>query len=99
MSDVENPDYSAFAARVVTAFARRVGDGDIDALPDLLALRDLLDRETAAAVASLREAPNLYSWAQIGERAGITRQAAMQRWPQPDKSRARKPGGQPTPMR
>lgn len=37
-SGVENTDYAAFAARVIRAHARRVADGDVDALADLLRL-------------------------------------------------------------
>jgi hypothetical protein len=86
-------------SRVVHSFATRVGDGDIDALPDLEELRRQLERETAAAVATLRAAPHFYSWKQIADRLGITRQAAMRRWPQPDKAAARQPGGQPVRLR
>jgi hypothetical protein len=95
----ETTEYAAFARRVVTAFADRVGDGDLDALPELLALRDQLDRDIATAVASLRAEPHLYSWRNIAEAIGVTRQAAMKRWPNPDKARARQPGGQPLGVR
>lgn len=91
----ENADYADFVRRVLERLGERVGEGDIDALPDLLALRDVVDREAAKAVAALRSHPHLYSWRQIGDRLGISRQAAMQRWPQQDKSQARQPGGQP----
>lgn len=91
----ENDAYAAFARRVITGLARRVGEGDLDTLPELVALRDHLDRETARAVAELRAEPNLYSWRNIAEVLDVTRQAAMQRWPDPDPTRARQPGGQP----
>jgi hypothetical protein len=95
----ENTEYAEFASRVVAAFASRVGEGDIDSLAALVELRAQLDDNIAAAVADLRAAPNLYSWAQIAERLGITRQAAMQRWPARDKTTARQPGGQPLGVR
>lgn len=91
----ENDEYAAFARRVIAGFARRVGEGDLDSLPDLVGLRDQLDREIASAVAGLRAEPNLYSWRNIADTLGVTRQAAMQRWPDPDPARARRPGGQP----
>jgi hypothetical protein len=92
----ENAAYAEFASRIVCRFAKRVGEGDIDALPDLLALRDQLDRQTAEAVAALRAAPHYYSAAQIADRIGVTRQAVTQRWPD---TAARKPGGQPVDRR
>ena len=58
---VENDEYGAFVRRVLRAYARRVGDGDV-----------------AEAVKGLRACG--YSWAEIGSRLGITRQAAHQRW-------------------
>lgn len=91
----ENSDFAAFARRIITRFGRRVGEGDIDALPDLLALREQLDSETADAVLALRAAPHFYSWQQIADRLGITRQAALQRWRRPG-AEGRQPGGQPS---
>ena len=35
---VENDDYAAFARRIVAAYARRVGTGDVEALPAMVAL-------------------------------------------------------------
>ena len=75
---VENTDYAAFAARVIRAHARRVADGDVDALADLLRLGDEVDTATQTAVTGLRDFG--YSWAEIATRLGTTRQAAQQRW-------------------
>jgi hypothetical protein len=75
---VENDEYAAFALRVLRAFARRVGDGDVDALTVMLGLSAEIDDAIGQAVAGLREFG--YSWAEIGFRLGITRQAAQQRW-------------------
>ncbi len=75
---VENTDYAAFAARVIRAHARRIADGDVDALADLLRLADEVDTATQTAVAGLRSFG--YSWAEIATRLGTTRQAAQQRW-------------------
>ncbi|MCA1844682.1 MAG: hypothetical protein LC792_16120, partial [Actinobacteria bacterium] len=36
---VENGEYAAFAARILRAAARRVGDGDVEGLAGLVALR------------------------------------------------------------
>ena len=75
---VENDDYAAFATRVVRAYARRVGTGDVEALPALVALSSDLDVAIGQAVTGLRGFG--YSWAEIATRLGVTRQAAHQRW-------------------
>ena len=62
---VENDDYAAFARRILRAYARRVADGDVEALIAMTGLH-----------------ASGYSWAEIGARLGITRQAAQQRWGQ-----------------
>ena len=74
----ENDEYAAFARRVLRAYARRVADGDIEALTLMVILADDLDDATRQAIDGLRESG--YSWAEIGSRLGITRQAAQQRW-------------------
>jgi hypothetical protein len=76
--DVENPDYAAFARRVIRAHGRRVAEGDVEGLADLLALAEELETATQAAVEGLRR--HGYSWAEIAARLGLTRQAAQQRW-------------------
>jgi hypothetical protein len=76
--DVENPDYAAFARRIIRAHGRRIADGDVDALADLLDLAAELDAATRTAVEGLRA--HGYSWADIAARLGTTRQAAQQRW-------------------
>ena len=76
--EVENPDYAAFATRIIRTHGRRIADGDIDSLPDLLRLTAELDTATQHAVTGLRAFG--YSWAEIAARLGTTRQAAQQRW-------------------
>jgi hypothetical protein len=75
---VENDEYAAFARRVLRAYARRVADGDVEALTLMLGLSAEIDDAIAQAVHGLRGFG--YSWAEIGSRLGITRQAAQQRW-------------------
>jgi hypothetical protein len=75
---VENDEYTAFVRRILRACSRRVGDGDIEALALMLGLADEIDTAIAEAVKGLRARG--YSWAEIGARLGITRQAARQRW-------------------
>jgi hypothetical protein len=75
---VENDEYAAFARRVLRAYARRVADGDVEALALMLGLSAEIDSAISQAVTGLRAFG--YSWAEIGSRLGITRQAAQQRW-------------------
>ena len=75
---VENDEYAAFARRVLRAYARRVADGDVEALTLMLGLSAEIDTPSARPCTGLRGFG--YSWAEIGSRLGITRQAAQQRW-------------------
>jgi hypothetical protein len=74
----ENDEYAAFARRVLRAYARRIADGDVEALTLMTDLSDEIDTVISQAVTGLRGFG--YSWAEIGSRLGITRQAAQQRW-------------------
>lgn len=94
----ETPAFHAFLARGIRAAGRRVAGGEPADLADLLALQEVLDEATAAAVAGLRsEEGGSYSWQAIAEELGTTRQAAMQRWPEAKGARRR--GGQPGRLR
>ncbi|WP_341718850.1 hypothetical protein QQG74_03470 [Micromonospora sp. FIMYZ51] len=75
---VENTEFAAFARRIIRAHGRRVATGDVEALRDLVALSTAIDEAITAAVIGLRAFG--YSWAEIGSRLGISRQAAQQRW-------------------
>jgi hypothetical protein len=75
---VENDEYAAFVRRIIRAYARRVATGDVEALADMVNLSELLDQALTDAVTGLRA--HGYSWADIADRLGITRQAAHQRW-------------------
>ncbi len=77
---VENDDYAAFTRRILRAYARRVADGDVEALTTLTGLASDVDAAIGQAVTGLRRYG--YSWAEIGARLGVTRQAAQQRWGQ-----------------
>ena len=74
----ENDEYAAFARRVLRAYARRVATGDVEALTLMTDLADEIDSAIGQAVTGLRACG--YSWAEIGSRLGVTRQAAQQRW-------------------
>ena len=77
----ENDEYAAFARRVLRAYARRVADGDVEALILMFGLAAEIDTAITEAVKGLRAFG--YSWAEIGSRLGVTRQAAQQRWGRP----------------
>jgi hypothetical protein len=77
----ENSEYAAFARRILWAYSRRVAAGDVESLAHMIALADDVADAIALAVGGLRDAG--YSWAEIGSRLGITRQAAQQRWSRP----------------
>jgi hypothetical protein len=74
----ENPEYAAFARRVLRAYGRRIATGDIESLTHMISLADDINDAITQAVYGLRAAG--YSWAEIGSRLGVTRQAAQQRW-------------------
>lgn len=77
----DHGEYFGFARRTVRALSRRVAGSDPD---DLLLLLELLEEVDAAldrAVAGQREAG--FSWAQIAEPLGMSRQAAQMRWGNP----------------
>lgn len=75
---VENDEYTAFLGRAIRALARRVSGGDVDAIADMAKLSGDLDDAIRQAVTGLRKRG--YSWAEIGTRLGVTRQAAQQRF-------------------
>ncbi|MFF4876992.1 hypothetical protein [Micromonospora sp. NPDC000668] len=75
---VENDQFTGFARRIIRAHGRRVAAGDVEALRDLVALSSVIDDAIGDAVIGLRAFG--YSWAEIGQRLGISRQAAQQRW-------------------
>ena len=78
---VENDEYAAFARRVVRAYSRRVAAGDIEALASMITLAQDVEDAIQAAVIGLRDFG--YSWTEIANRLGISRQAARQRWTTP----------------
>jgi len=78
--DVENREFDAFVRRILRAYARRVANGDVEALRSLALLSSEVDSVTRLAVAGLRQSPYSYSWSEIADRLGISKQAAQQRY-------------------
>lgn len=70
--------FLAMLRRMIAAAGRRVGEYDASHLADLMALHRSLDDATQRAVDDLRSTG--YSWSQIGAGAGMTKQAAHERW-------------------
>jgi hypothetical protein len=77
---VENAEFDAFVRRILRAYARRVAAGDVEALSSLSQLSSEVDAVTRLAVAGLRRQPYHYSWSEIADRLGISKQAAQQRY-------------------
>lgn len=76
---VENDAFAAFVRRVVAAQGRRIAAGDIEGLAELLALADHVETSIRTAVQTLHDQHG-YSWAEIADRSGTSRQAAHKRW-------------------
>lgn len=84
--------------RHLHAYARHVAEGDVAELPELVVLRDELELQIEHAVAGLRSADGgAFSWAQLGEVLGISRQAVQKQYGHV--GGARQPGGQPAGLR
>jgi hypothetical protein len=78
---VENPEYAAFARRVLRGYARRIAAGDIEALPSMVLFVSDVDAALREAVQGLRRFG--YSWGEISARLGVTRQAVQSRYGDP----------------
>jgi hypothetical protein len=64
---------------MIKAYARRVGEGDVEELPRMIDMYRVLDEALAEiAVPGLRDFG--YSWGEIAKRTGTSRQGAQQRW-------------------
>jgi hypothetical protein len=74
----ENSEYATFARRILRAYSRRIATGDVESLTLLINLSGDINDAIQQAVNGLRATG--YSWAEIGTRLAITRQAAQQRW-------------------
>lgn len=78
---IETSEYVGMLRRCVRALGRRAGD-DVDALATFTELAELVDATMAEAARSCHAAG--YSWTEIGDALGVSRQAARQRFGQPD---------------
>ena len=80
---VETAEFDAFVRRILRAYARRVAAGDVEALRSLSQLSSEVDAVCRLAVAGLRKSPYSYSWSEIADRLGVSKQAAQQRYGDP----------------
>lgn len=80
-STVENDAYASMVGRMIRAYGRRVAKGDEVDLARMLELRRDFDAAIHAAVQSMRAEG--IPWSYIAEGAGISRQAAWERWHHP----------------
>jgi hypothetical protein len=94
--ETSNASYAAFVGRALRAMQRRLAGGDLESLPDLVALHEETGRLVTESVHALRAEPHGYSWADVGRVLGISRQAAQKRF---GGDGARRPGGQPGDLR
>jgi hypothetical protein len=77
---VETTEFDAFVRRILRAYARRVAVGDVEALRSLAMLSSEVDAVTRLAVTGLRKPPYSYSWSEIADRLGVTKQTAHERY-------------------
>lgn len=77
---VDAQEFAAFTRRIIRAYDRRAEAGELDPadLLDLIQTAKLFEKATTTAVAALRQAG--FSWTEIGQALGTTRQAAQQRF-------------------
>lgn len=75
----ETPDYAAMLSRMIRSYGRRIGDGNPEDLAMALQLQHDLDAVITDAVLTMRETHG-YSWAQLADELGMTRQAVQQRY-------------------
>lgn len=79
----EAPDLGACALRMIRALVRRAEAGDWEALEQLAMLEDVAASATGEALTRMQRGTGAagvaYSWAQLGDVLGVTRQSAQQR--------------------
>lgn len=74
----EAPEMGAMLRRMVKAMGRRAGEGDLECLVELRQLKADIDQAIAAGARAAHDGPAAFSWTDIGDAVGITRQAARQ---------------------
>jgi hypothetical protein len=82
---IEVGEYASACRRMVGALGRRIANGDVEGLAELVSVADHLDLVLRDAVMGLHEGRGLrdghsYSWTEIARVLGVTRQAAHKRF-------------------
>lgn len=76
----ECPDMAAMMKRVGRGLVRRAGEGDLEALSSLADVDRAIGDAIVQAARALHYGPMAYSWSQIADELGVTRQAAHKRF-------------------
>ena len=74
---MENDEFGAFARRVIRAYGRREGEGDVEAMAALIKLHNELGEVIATAASDLHARG--FAWSEIAARTGTSLQAVHQR--------------------
>lgn len=74
----ETPEYADMLSRMIRRYGVRVGEGDPVDLTRMLEIQAELEAAIGVAVVGLRSAG--YTWREVGEGLGVTREAAWQRY-------------------
>ena len=76
---IETPEYAAMMRRMMNGLGRRVANGDPSDLADAVELQKHLDNVLRDAVEKMREQSG-FSWQQLADELGTSRQAVQQRY-------------------
>jgi hypothetical protein len=71
-------EFKGFARRMIRAYGRRAADADPWVLGDLVAIQAEMDEVILKVISALRG--NGYTWGEIGEELGLTKQACFNRY-------------------
>jgi predicted transcriptional regulator len=74
----EAPELGAAVDRMLLALVRRGASGELEAIEELVRVRDSMPALVQAAVAAAVAGPAEYSFGEVGRWLGISRQAARQ---------------------
>lgn len=75
----EAPEIGAAARRMVRALVKRGQAGDWEALEELAALESFTREAVGHALVLMHDTGQQYSWTELGDVLGVSRQAAEQR--------------------
>lgn len=77
----EAPELGSAVRRMLDALTVRATEGDLEAIEELAKLQDAATDALGLAIAGARANPGIgYSWAQIAQALGVSRQGAFQRF-------------------